>query len=924
MLAARRARRTVALVAAPLMVAGVLISAPGAVAQPGTPSDQLPQAPTPPMGDPDESGQPLARAGSVEEAQAPGEWTISSAGTDTWSVSWTAPKALPLTADRPVVTGPDGAPLATSVAADGATVSAVVEQAEAPVAGDLDVQLSGRVLDASPGTLVSPRAPGLPAKMPAGKRLLAADPAIAGSFPVTSSDYRLAPVKWPSYRQPIEMVGHLVTPTAAAATGSRPLVLFLHGRHSYCYQGKNYSDSTWPCKAPAKEIESQLGYDYLQKRLASQGYATVSIRVNGINAQDDADLDGGAGARAMIVRRHLDHLATTAAAQQIDMSRVILVGHSRGGEGVNRAAIQIPLSAPYRVVGQVLLAPTDFAGQSAPYINTVTVLPSCDGDVSDLQGQQFTDVSRDLLSDDTSMKSSVMVVGANHNFFNTEWTPSTSVAPSDDDMAAPKNGLCGKNDPNRLTAAAQRRTGLALVTGAVKLFASRAEQFAPLFDGSDVRVASTGTAALRSHTLGRGRAVLRPGSQFTLGTPVRGKASYCSGAAMGGKAPGGPACTAAESFAATPHWYSVDYPMPRPKRAARFSWSAAGGAVPLNLSAPLDLTGRRLALRTVVDQAFGQGSIKVKVTDGAGHSALVSPVDGASLRRLPGGRNGAHWAQSVVVDPSGATGVNLADVRSVALVGVGARGGVFVLDLEVLPSAVPSVPVKRAVVVSAGTRSVVEGNGKDKVTAQIPIVVQGTLTAPARIRVTRGMRTTVHTLQPGETSLSVPLSYRPDRVWTGPRDESISIMPDSGAMTDAPNGGLRIREDDPRPQFTVTPLKTSVKEGGTFRVRLGITHPMGTAAYVNLMFRPVKGREMSVSDIDTRGFDVYGGDRRLSKAEIYRSVRIPRGKTSAVLTLRVKRDQKVEGREKARLVLEFSDIRGKTKRRSVVFTAHDR
>ena len=101
----------------------------------------------------------------------------------------------------------------------------------------------------------------------------------------------------------------------------------------------------------------------------------------------------------------------------------MLVGHSRGGEGVNRASIQIPLDAPYRVVGQVLLAPTDFGTQTAPYVPTVTVLPYCDGDVFDLQGQRFTDSARDLADDDTSLKSSVMVLGANHNFFNTEWTP---------------------------------------------------------------------------------------------------------------------------------------------------------------------------------------------------------------------------------------------------------------------------------------------------------------------------------------------------------------------------------------------------------------------------------------------------------------------------------------------------------------------
>ena len=116
----------------------------------------------------------------------------------------------------------------------------------------------------------------------------------------------------------------------------------------------------------------------------------------------------------------------------------MLVGHSRGGEGVDRASIQIPLSAPYRIAGQVLVAPTDFGIQTAPYVPTVTLLPYCDGDVSDLQGQKFTDVSRDLAAGDTSLKSSVLVMGANHNFFNTEWTPG---------IAPPRLGRLGRRTP---------------------------------------------------------------------------------------------------------------------------------------------------------------------------------------------------------------------------------------------------------------------------------------------------------------------------------------------------------------------------------------------------------------------------------------------------------------------------------------------
>src|SRR5262249_5232176 len=85
----------------------------------------------------------------------------------------------------------------------------------------------------------------------------------------------------------------------------------------------------------------------------------------------------GMGARAALVIHHLELLAGFAADRtnrqwrgRLDMSHVILVGHSRGGEGVDQAAIESPWSAPYRLAGQVLIAPTDFSYQTAPYLPT--------------------------------------------------------------------------------------------------------------------------------------------------------------------------------------------------------------------------------------------------------------------------------------------------------------------------------------------------------------------------------------------------------------------------------------------------------------------------------------------------------------------------------------------------------------------------
>ena len=295
--------------------------------------------------------------------------------------------------------------------------------------------------------------------------------------------------------------------------------------------------------------------------LASQGYATVSVRVNGINAQDDGVADAGADARATIVEAHLDHWVDLAAGHQVDLSRVVLVGHSRGGEGVDRASIQIPLSAPYRIVGQVLIAPTDFASQTAPYVPTVTLLPFCDGDVSDLQGQKFTDFSRDLAADDTSLKSTVLVMGANHNFFNTEWTPGIAAGAGQRRLVRRRQrprAAAPTRSGSRQTQ--QQAVGTVYVAGAVHLFASGDQEVLPLFDGSRATVASLGAAQTLSHAIGGGRDVRVPGAGTSRSLTGGAETRFCRGAVDPTRS------VRAPTASATPTWRRTG---PSPTRSCR-------------------------------------------------------------------------------------------------------------------------------------------------------------------------------------------------------------------------------------------------------------------------------------------------------------------------------------------------------------------
>lgn len=303
------------------------------------------------------------------------------------------------------------------------------------------------------------------------------DPGDMGPLAVMTQEYNFGDTIYTptGFGHAVELLAQVKAPADLSA-GPRPLVVLLHGRHVTTYSPTTQQTFLeWPPAAGHSAIPSYKGYDYLGDVLASNGYIVVSISVNGINAFDNNVTDLGANARARLVERHLDIWRDLSSGDgsvsgipgnpapfgtrfvgQVDMQNVGLMGHSRGGEGVTEAfLLNQSLGTPYGINAVFALAPVDFNRHVVNNVPLAVLLPYNDGDVNDNQGVHFFDDARYSAPGDPTPRFTFEVLGANHNYYNTIWTPGNFAGGSDDGVAGP---------PTRLTAAQERGTGLAYMS----------------------------------------------------------------------------------------------------------------------------------------------------------------------------------------------------------------------------------------------------------------------------------------------------------------------------------------------------------------------------------------------------------------------------------------------------------------------------
>lgn len=286
--------------------------------------------------------------------------------------------------------------------------------------------------------------------------------------PIGSTSYKLSGDLTAVVHYPKDLAGH-----------KYPVVLMSHGLWITCADRKAWDDqdyeklSAWPCAAGTPEIPSYAGYDYLGKALAAQGMIVVSI-----DANSTIDLMGEEqdAARASLINRHLaswqqlsargtgplagklkDHGRAIDFRGHADLTNVGLMGHSRGGRGTLLEAADVnqknwPAGVKIKAVVPLAAAEPyapDDNPDNAEYDNyRITNIPvasfvgSCDRAVDGHLGYLGAHNKAPLYE--------YYVHGANHDFYNTQWSPSSGqVGAYDDadlDPVRPKPGYCSADD----------------------------------------------------------------------------------------------------------------------------------------------------------------------------------------------------------------------------------------------------------------------------------------------------------------------------------------------------------------------------------------------------------------------------------------------------------------------------------------------
>lgn len=265
--------------------------------------------------------------------------------------------------------------------------------------------------------------------------------ALPGAVPYNLGDSTVTQDQFPDdsrFRDmPVRLNGVISVPENGGQPA--PIVLILHGNHAGCPFVEERGVDVWPC-APEDEQDNYLGFSYLVSALAARGYVALAINMNPQYTLGFGEETGNARAR-QLVEQHLAALGEAAAggendfgvelAGAADLGRLTLIGHSQGGELANWLTRAEGWDQPESfaahgfgpVDGVLLVAPSrNFVDSGGSKVPIAAILPSCDGDVSNLDGQTYYESVR-LDPEFGEFATAVLLHRATHNAFNSILQP---------------------------------------------------------------------------------------------------------------------------------------------------------------------------------------------------------------------------------------------------------------------------------------------------------------------------------------------------------------------------------------------------------------------------------------------------------------------------------------------------------------------
>ncbi|MDX3850288.1 Ig-like domain-containing protein [Streptomyces sp. AK02-01A] len=805
-------------------------------------------------------------------------------------VSLDLDEALPVKSDLPelVADGSDLGPAAES--ADGRTLTVTTADPSVAKAKKITWQWSagGNSTATGPTSLLSAAAQSRARKLTeaedkandaitsdiGGSGATADDPTTIGTGSYTIADYNFGAQSIPlagigGIRGEFE--GRVYLPTDGKA---HPVAVFLHGRHSSCYNTTTLRGASgWPCAPGTAPILSYAGYDAAAEALAADGIAVVSISANAINANDNQLApDNGARSRGQLVLDTLTMLKKANAGQAVsyhdavtdqdvtleqaltsgdatypggtltasqlvgsmDFSAIGLMGHSRGGEGVVAAGtLNEALPQPWNIKSVLPLAPVDFTRTTLPDVVTSTMLPYCDGDVSDQQGQHFYADSRDAFADNV-LRSDVWVMGADHNFFNSQWTPPSPGG--SDDWSSAGDAVCGTNATAlasgkniRLTAPQQYQLGAAYISGFFEATLGGRTQFQGLFDGSQLlpptvsAFADVRTVAQQPSSGRRDVATFKTTSPL-IGTTSTATATVCANKSGRTVPEPYPLCTNPGSTLTNqqlPYWTPASFAPNVPLNVmTHLTWTATTGALGVTLPSAQQNVSRydEMSVSMSPDESVTTGTdMTLSVTDSSGRtwSSLVSALNTWGVTRMPASGSttlGKIVLQQVRVPTAtlAAAGLDLSHITRVAFTAaVGAdgvsTGGVYLSDLGFATKALgtPSPQTRPTVNVASTTSE--EGNGPGASAAAVYLSKASTSPVSAYLTVVGsatgkvGLAMQKVTFAPGTTCQVVDIPAAGDTVAgaTPSTAYKLGVSNSSNAVLGSQDfGTITVREDD--------------------------------------------------------------------------------------------------------------------------------